>query len=765
MASTRTESDRQRTFEGEPQQARVPHTSAKPTVVQKKMSVGASDDRYEREADAVAAQVVQRISAGETAGNGAAGTTKGAPGKVARRTKATASPLGSIQRITGAPTVGLGGGDLDADTSERIERTRGGGSAMPEPLRRSMEGAFGGVDFAGVRLHSGAESKDLNQHLGAKAFTVGNDIYFNDGVPNASSQSDQSLLAHELTHTLQQGGTAQRRVQRLGTSPRTAPDLTGVTYGGLGEKTGAHENANNLGDGLKGGTGSIGEFDSANSFRKDMQTAHTGKDDGTTGLAGRDKAEQGNITIASGAMSTFDLVLDISKAIQIFTSNESSAMEKGGAVMGIASSTTKTAAGMSSITKTAQDSQAGSTTDVADKVLGEIAGFIGIFQGGYNMVKAIYELVSKGAQMTDREKAAGVGELVKAVLETGKGTVELINKFMSHLGTVAAPLLAAAPGIGIAMNCIELIMNGINIGFAYCAWVEMRDDKRTFKPPTGKTFWGGNKSFKATAQGTINKADEIERDHAEAKRALDAAALLVTGAGTSVSETAENLRKLKAEKVALEKSPKPMTKKDSERLKRLPALISAAERDATKAKDKKAEHERSHTTATSTMAERTAKNDELTNAREYMHSKNLQEIAAKRIQRGALNIGLTLPAIAGDIAILSGAGAAVGAGLKAASGGGKLLAVGVRMAKQAYHNSKGDDKSELSKLKLYDRLIKGMTKHVIDGAAKTGPAGVELRARALREITASGLSLATMEKYRTDGGELYKAWLKALKQR
>ncbi|MBL7746614.1 MAG: DUF4157 domain-containing protein, partial [Chitinophagaceae bacterium] len=50
------------------------------------------------------------------------------------------------------------------------------------------------------------ESVQLNRELSAKAFTVGNDIYFNDGQYNPNSSEGKHLLAHELTHTVQQGG-------------------------------------------------------------------------------------------------------------------------------------------------------------------------------------------------------------------------------------------------------------------------------------------------------------------------------------------------------------------------------------------------------------------------------------------------------------------------------------------------------------------------------------------------------------------------------
>jgi hypothetical protein len=81
-------------------------------------------------------------------------------------------------------------------------------------VRRKMEGAFG-ADFGGIRIHEGSKASELNNRIQAKAFTVGNDIYFRDGAPDASSRDGQHLLAHELTHTVQQGGRVQRSTDQI----------------------------------------------------------------------------------------------------------------------------------------------------------------------------------------------------------------------------------------------------------------------------------------------------------------------------------------------------------------------------------------------------------------------------------------------------------------------------------------------------------------------------------------------------------------------
>lgn len=87
----------------------------------------------------------------------------------------------------------------------RLQSSKGGGSPLSEDTRSQMEGAFG-ADFSGVRVHTDNSAVQMNQELGAQAFTHGSDVYFNAGKYDTGSTDGQRLLAHELTHTVQQGG-------------------------------------------------------------------------------------------------------------------------------------------------------------------------------------------------------------------------------------------------------------------------------------------------------------------------------------------------------------------------------------------------------------------------------------------------------------------------------------------------------------------------------------------------------------------------------
>ena len=86
------------------------------------------------------------------------------------------------------------------------------GSPLIRPVRAEMEAAFG-ADFGGVRVHTDDRAVALNNALQARAFTQGSDIYFNQGEYHPQTDEGKHLLAHELTHVIQQEGSAQQLVQ------------------------------------------------------------------------------------------------------------------------------------------------------------------------------------------------------------------------------------------------------------------------------------------------------------------------------------------------------------------------------------------------------------------------------------------------------------------------------------------------------------------------------------------------------------------------
>ena len=122
---------------------------------------------------------------------------------VASRPGVSNAALARLMR-SAAPSAEKGG-PLDPSVAGDIESARGGGDELPEATRESLGDAMG-ADLSGVRVHKGDEAHRLNQSVGARAFTVGSDIFFSNGSYDPSSGAGQELLAHEVTHVVQQAG-------------------------------------------------------------------------------------------------------------------------------------------------------------------------------------------------------------------------------------------------------------------------------------------------------------------------------------------------------------------------------------------------------------------------------------------------------------------------------------------------------------------------------------------------------------------------------
>jgi len=87
----------------------------------------------------------------------------------------------------------------------QLNSTKGSGKSLAPDVNASMSNAFG-TDFSHVRVHTDTRATQMNQDLHAKAFTHGSDIYFNQGQYAPTSSQGKKLLAHELTHVVQQSG-------------------------------------------------------------------------------------------------------------------------------------------------------------------------------------------------------------------------------------------------------------------------------------------------------------------------------------------------------------------------------------------------------------------------------------------------------------------------------------------------------------------------------------------------------------------------------
>ncbi len=105
-----------------------------------------------------------------------------------------------------------GGGDLSPELEQRIDRARGGGRPLDDNIRGTMESALG-ADLGAVRVHTGAESHRLNESVSARAFTTGSDVFFADGEYAPGTSAGRELVAHELTHIVQQAGGIRAKLR------------------------------------------------------------------------------------------------------------------------------------------------------------------------------------------------------------------------------------------------------------------------------------------------------------------------------------------------------------------------------------------------------------------------------------------------------------------------------------------------------------------------------------------------------------------------
>lgn len=117
-----------------------------------------------------------------------------------------------------------------------LNSTKGGGSALPVNVRTDLEAQFS-ADFSDVRIHANGAAAAMNRQINARAFTHGRDIYFSEGQYDPGSSMGRRLLAHELTHTIQQGAATQRSGSPVPVRQKTeeetaAPDVQRGWLGG-----------------------------------------------------------------------------------------------------------------------------------------------------------------------------------------------------------------------------------------------------------------------------------------------------------------------------------------------------------------------------------------------------------------------------------------------------------------------------------------------------------------------------------------------------
>ena len=153
-------------------------------VIQAKLTIGAAGDKYEQEADRVASEVVKKIHA---------------PEHRLSKNEETLQPKLMVQgkadgKMTASPEI-----------VSSIQGARGSGKDLADDIREPMEQVFG-ADLSVVKVHTDSNADRLNKSIQARAFTTGKDVFFRQGEYNPGSRDGQELIAHELTHVVQQSG-------------------------------------------------------------------------------------------------------------------------------------------------------------------------------------------------------------------------------------------------------------------------------------------------------------------------------------------------------------------------------------------------------------------------------------------------------------------------------------------------------------------------------------------------------------------------------
>ena len=181
---------------GKPQN-RLKAITAQGIAIQAKLNIGEPNDKYEKEADDTASKVVQQINSPTQ-------------DKSVQREESMEEDEELQMKSLVQKRENLGGREASTDLESSIQSARGGGQTLDTGLQTKMGQAMG-ADFSGVKVHTDSQSDQLNKSIQAKAFTTGQDIFFRQGAYEPSSRGGQELIAHELTHVVQQNGEAVQR--------------------------------------------------------------------------------------------------------------------------------------------------------------------------------------------------------------------------------------------------------------------------------------------------------------------------------------------------------------------------------------------------------------------------------------------------------------------------------------------------------------------------------------------------------------------------
>jgi hypothetical protein len=203
-------------------------------VIQYKLAVSQPGDPFEQEADRVADAAIKATE--HTGSTGTVDREKDSELTISRMCDACADemhrqamPEEEEKEVPGLqrqpeeeedknlPVTRSAAGDaheVGGTVEDGIRALPGGGRPLPSDVRSDMESRMG-FEFGGVRIHTDSNAGHLAREVSAHAFTVGSDIVFANNQYRPETTDGRKLLAHELTHVVQQTGAPERRPDRV----------------------------------------------------------------------------------------------------------------------------------------------------------------------------------------------------------------------------------------------------------------------------------------------------------------------------------------------------------------------------------------------------------------------------------------------------------------------------------------------------------------------------------------------------------------------
>ncbi|MEM6717977.1 MAG: phage tail tip lysozyme [Bacteroidota bacterium] len=198
----------------------------KSLFIQAKLAVGQSNDKYEKEADAMAEKIVTKSKTPRfisPTNNALPTKNNAASNSIQRKTEKEKEEEISEVQLKPSNTTQTPSSSFES----KLKTSQGSGNPMTTPVKTEMEAGFG-RNFSNVRIHTGSNAIQMSKDMGAKAFTNGNNIYFNSNRYNPNSASGKRLLAHELTHVVQQKSNSTV-IQKDGDPAAATPATTTAT--------------------------------------------------------------------------------------------------------------------------------------------------------------------------------------------------------------------------------------------------------------------------------------------------------------------------------------------------------------------------------------------------------------------------------------------------------------------------------------------------------------------------------------------------------